>query len=737
MHVNLLEVVWLLDGLGCADLIRVNMNFSQAFQFISRILRSEFRNPRVMAEVVASGMGIASLGLQLLDNVKKLKEFWDSVKEAPDDVRHALIELEILRTIIDAIPKNDSDMPAISAASSARCLELCYQVLDLLEALMKDMNQRIEKRLTRGSIRVVLKKGTIDRFRGRLRNAQDMLVLCRQTYFDAVQAERHRIQLQRMDEIDECQRREFLEMKAAYTSFMAAKVCVDTSKSKDLQITKPAMSSNITTVGMARGRKPHFKKKLQMPFWFPCTSWALDFSAYRAPAGWDFTFRQYYTLHRDSPAWRHVVAGDVVALQELFESKKATPFDRLPWGYTLLDNAATNLNPKMCQFLIDAGADMSDSCRGAALPAYASWPPPSILSDIEYINTMRLILPKLEVDDLFEQFARFARSPDVLSWLLDSADSEWRQRDPTDRAMFALHIGMFESAMKVRYNYKTWASSILQLVVQKDELSEEICAMEINHPWHPDYPPGTFLIITVQDLVASLSSWVSCNPRLWSSEIRISDFEQGGCLASSEITAIINLTKELVRLKSDIHHMAISLYADTTVTILFLVLIDFYEFGKPGDPIAETAANEVTGAIPHITMRIWLEILLAAGVDLMEYGKKEHDWFCKNKCIETYHGRFLEDPGLRLISFTYGPKPDDWRLRWVFIEEYYGYYRMFREFWSMVDHPERATPGAWDAAPQWEPNPRYHVEDLDSDLDYDSDSESDWAWILNKTTNPS
>jgi hypothetical protein len=292
-----------------------------------------------MAEVgiIASGMGIASLGLQLLDNVKKLKEFWDSVKEAPDDVRHALVELEILRTIIDAIPKNDSDMPAISAASSAKCLELCYRVLDLLEALLKDMNQRIEKRLTRGSIRVVLKKGTIDRFRDRLRNAQDMLVLCRQTYVDALQTERHRIQLQRMDEINECQRREFHEMKAAYSSFRAAKACVDTSNSKDLEMTKPAASSNVTTVGMARDRKPHFKKKLQVPSWFPCTRWAWDFSAYRAPAGWDFTFRQYYTLDLDSPAWRHVNTGDVIALQALFESKKATPFDRTANGYSLLE----------------------------------------------------------------------------------------------------------------------------------------------------------------------------------------------------------------------------------------------------------------------------------------------------------------------------------------------------------------------------------------------------------------
>ncbi|PQE29043.1 Ankyrin repeat-containing domain protein [Rutstroemia sp. NJR-2017a BBW] len=669
-----------------------------------------------MAEVgiIASGMGIASLGLQLLDNVKKLKEFWDSVKEAPDDVRHALIELEILRTIIDAIPKNDTDMPAISAASSARCLELCYQVLDLLEALMKDMNQRIEKRLTRGSIRVVLKKGTIDRFRGRLRNAQDMLVLCRQTYFDAVQAERHRIQLQRMDEIDECQRREFLEMKAAYTSFMAAKVCVDTSKSKDLQITKPATSSNITTVGMARGRKPHFKKKLQMPSWFPCTHWAWDFSAYRAPAGWDFTFRQYYILDEDSPLWKYMENEDIAAMQVLFGSKKATPFDRLPGGHTLLGEAASWLKPTMCQFLLDAGADPNDSHFRSRMPAVISgWRIST--PDVEYMNTLRLILPKLEIDDPFEELKSFYRSSDVLSWLLDSTDPDWRRRDLADRIVFAINIPRL---------WQTWFCPILQLMLQKDELSKEACAIEIDHG---HFPPRTLLGSAVRHLAASMSTLgPSCKLGLLSPEMRISDFDQGGSLAMPEIMALINLTKELVRLKSDVHQFVRLRWYYSALPILFSVLKYFYQNSIPG---AETGMNEATDTTPRNVIRIWLEILLVAGVDLVEYGKKEHDWFCKNRYIETWHNDGSDrHPRIRLVSFSYGPKPDDWRFRSVISEEYYGYYRMFREFWSMVDHPERATPGAWDAAPQWEPMPWPDDDDPvheDSDLDYDSDYDSD------------
>jgi len=46
-----------------------------------------------MAELglAASGIGIASLALQVGDCIVRLKSFWDAVKDAPEEIKHRYI----------------------------------------------------------------------------------------------------------------------------------------------------------------------------------------------------------------------------------------------------------------------------------------------------------------------------------------------------------------------------------------------------------------------------------------------------------------------------------------------------------------------------------------------------------------------------------------------------------------------------------------------------------------------
>jgi hypothetical protein len=102
---------------------------------------------------------------------------------------------------------------------------------------------------------------------------------------------------------------------------------------------------------------------------------------------------------------------------------------------------------------------------------------------------------------------------------------------------------------------------------------------------------------------------------------------------------------------------------------------------------------------PPVPLRIWLEQLRHSGIDLRRYGRKEKSLWkdpTVNREWETFEfkrqcrwtANYLR---IRLINFTYGPEPGDWRL---WIEPVMPNY--FIQFWEMVDHPERTMPGAWE-----------------------------------------
>ena len=105
-----------------------------------------------------------------------------------------------------------------------------------------------------------------------------------------------------------------------------------------------------------------------------------------------------------------------------------------------------------------------------------------------------------------------------------------------------------------------------------------------------------------------------------------------------------------------------------------------------------------------IPVMMWLELLYEAGIDLSEYGRREQELYREGRAVSscwfmvwsralrrTEFGCWGDFEKKLSIRFKYGPKPSDWQF-WL-IEQMDN---SFAEFWDMVDHPERAMPGAWD-----------------------------------------
>jgi hypothetical protein len=94
---------------------------------------------------------------------------------------------------------------------------------------------------------------------------------------------------------------------------------------------------------------------------------------------------------------------------------------------------------------------------------------------------------------------------------------------------------------------------------------------------------------------------------------------------------------------------------------------------------------------------LWLQLLHGARVDLEEYGEISRMVHLSRGADKTFEKTFKYSGDLewwicryRFLGCDFGPKPEDW--------VFYGMEEpddSAAEFWDMVEHPERAIPGAW------------------------------------------
>lgn len=94
---------------------------------------------------------------------------------------------------------------------------------------------------------------------------------------------------------------------------------------------------------------------------------------------------------------------------------------------------------------------------------------------------------------------------------------------------------------------------------------------------------------------------------------------------------------------------------------------------------------------------LWLQLLQGAGLNLAEYGEMSRRVHNQEIAKKSFSYASRAGPNeewishrFRFLSFEYGPKPEDWT--------FYGTDEpddAAAQFWDMLEHPERAAPGAW------------------------------------------
>jgi hypothetical protein len=135
-----------------------------------------------MAELlgaVAGGIGIASFVIQIGDSLVKLKRFKDSIRDAPEELRCLIQNLEDLSKILESIgtraqqcqiPDGEDDIIDKSLIDCHGAARNIYQVA-------KEIEQIIVASGRKGRVKFAIKKQIMESLRSRLEEAKATVLL--------------------------------------------------------------------------------------------------------------------------------------------------------------------------------------------------------------------------------------------------------------------------------------------------------------------------------------------------------------------------------------------------------------------------------------------------------------------------------------------------------------------------------------------------------------------------------
>jgi len=113
----------------------------------------------------ASGIAVVSIAIQLADSVKKLYDFWSSVKDAPESIRAIAKELELLSGILDKIEHGQHGTGSEISNVLESCREQVASLVTIVNSLVPGFEAESRRTRTWSSLKAVFKKDKVAEFR--------------------------------------------------------------------------------------------------------------------------------------------------------------------------------------------------------------------------------------------------------------------------------------------------------------------------------------------------------------------------------------------------------------------------------------------------------------------------------------------------------------------------------------------------------------------------------------------
>ncbi|KAF4624646.1 hypothetical protein G7Y89_g13524 [Cudoniella acicularis] len=340
------------------------------------------QNPQSnMAEllgVVASGMGVISLAIQLADSIKTLKELFSSMKAAPQEIFLAIEEVETLSLILEDINRSMREeifLDPRTKVLAARSWRLCFASAEALRGLVGELEKSLgvgkdgKGGSVKGRFKVAVKREVMEGFRRRVEGAKMSLLLAGQCIGMAVQRQNWLGLESDMGEVRALVSR--LSRVEAQMPSVEVEGKGENGVVESVEGVEETEGEVVTSSEMPPPSRKYSKRKrgyLQSQNGMSLfgvvqvvrsTHDDGTVQLKRSIQGWDQSLRVYKTVADDAPVIRYCINGDMKGLQTLFDSGLASPFEMDSGGWTPLHYAAAYARPNACRFLVENGADVN------------------------------------------------------------------------------------------------------------------------------------------------------------------------------------------------------------------------------------------------------------------------------------------------------------------------------------------------------------------------------------------
>jgi hypothetical protein len=296
------------------------------------------------------------------------------------------------------------------------------------------------------------------------------------------------------------------------------------------------------------------------------------------------------------------------------------------------------------------------------------------------------------IDCQKRDFFNFRGSAQAFSWLLRESQSTCRLRSLEDCVRFAIKI--------CGLAHQPEMASLMRIILEGRLINPTLCNIQDNHDrktllhcaaWHL----GEIWGETHEININGESVDVVYVPPLEESKDK------------TRTSNLLGMIGDLISGGSAVHGLAQIKRGSQLATPLLEVFsgclcgLETSHWSLPCAQIASKITSPTIRRLKASPAVLWLQRLQTAGIDLIEYGRKEKQSHLSQGVKREYSYYYSTRRSLRsgflvpyrehLISFTYGPEPEDWDFWFAPTMD-----DSFVEFWGMVDHPERAIPGAWE-----------------------------------------